>query len=245
MKKVLMANELKSQCMSNNSSLSRSSILVFSAATNDEMLKIHSKEKVDLIITKIDLPGLTSEELFDNIRQRKELRGVSTIIICENTPIHLARCTRCGVNAVLTLPIDTAQLHAKMQQLLDIAQRQAYRVTLKVSVEGKFKNKPFLYRTDNISATGMLITAEIRAEEMLTLGDLLSFSFYLPDGIQISAHGTVERIIPQTIAANVCLYGIKFADLTLSDKSSIETFVKKEQNYKRSLGAYSETTRDK
>jgi len=239
MKKILIANDLKSQCMSNSSFLNRSDVSVFSAATNDEMLQIHREEKVDLIVTIIDLPGITSEELFVNIRQHKELRGVSTIIICENTPIHRARCTQCGGNAVFTLPIDIALLHAKMQQLLDIAQRQTYRVTLKVSVEGKFKSKPFLYRTDNISATGMLITAEIRAEEMLKLGDLLSFSFYLPDGTQISAHGTVERIIPQTIAANVCLYGIKFTDLPSGVKSSIETFVKKEQHYKRSLGASS------
>lgn len=245
MKKFLIADDLKSQCVQNNSFLSREGITVFSAATNDEMLKIHSAEKVDLIVSKIDLPGLTSEELFESIRQRQDLRGVATILICDDTPIHHARCKQCSVNAVLTLPIDTSQLHAKMQQLLDIAPRQAYRVTLKASLEGKFKNKPFLYRTDNISATGMLITAEVRAEEMLAQGDLLSFSFYLPDGTQIIAQGTVERVIPQTIAANVCLYGIKFTGLTPNVKSAIETYVRKERNHKRALGTHTEAAPSK
>jgi DNA-binding response OmpR family regulator len=245
MKKILVADNLKSQCLQNNSFLSRQGMTVFSAATNDEILKIHSVEKVDLIVSKIDLPGLTSEELFENIRHLRDLRGVATILICDDTSIHHARCKQCGANAVLTLPVDISQLHAKMQQLLDIAPRQAYRVTLKVSVEGKFKNKPFLYRTDNISATGMLITAEVRAEERLAKGDILSFSFYLPDGTQIIAQGTVERVIPQTIAANVCLYGIKFMDLTPNVKSAIETFVRKERNYKLALDVHTEAAPSK
>lgn len=238
MKKILIAENLKNQWVHNNTFFSRQGITMLSAATNDEIWKIHSEKKVDLIVSKIDLPGLPSEELFDRIRQHRDLRSVATILICDDTPLHHARCKQCGANAVLAMPLDPSQLHAKMQQLLDIAPRQAYRVSLKVSVEGKFKNKPFLYRTDNISATGMLITAEVRAQERLAQGDLLTFSFFLPDGTQIIAQGTVERVIPQTIATNVCLYGIKFSDLTPNVKAAIETFVRKEQNHKRALDTH-------
>jgi CheY-like chemotaxis protein len=231
MKKVLISRDLKNQCMKGNTFFDRSDLVVLSAATNDEMLKIHGEKKADLIISTVDMPGITSEELFEGLRRRKDLRDVSIILICEDTPVHRLRAEQCGANAVLTQPIDIAQLYQKVQQLLNISQRQSCRVPLKVSVEGKFKNKPFLYRTDNISATGMLILAEIRPGETLVLGDLLSFSFFLPEGTQINAHGTIERIIPQTIASHVCLYGIRFTDLTSDSKSALETFVKKEQKY--------------
>jgi len=245
MKKILIADTLKDYCVQNNSFLNRSGITIFTASTNDEILKIHREQKVDLIISKIDLLGIQSEALYDTIRSDKELREVAIIITCEDIVLNRARCTRCTANAVLLFPLDTAQLHLKIQELIAIAPRQAYRVTLKVSVESKFKNKPFLYRTDNISATGMLITAEIREEEMLVKGDMLSLSFYLPDGTRISARGTVERIIPQTAATNACLYGVKFIDLTPSVQLAIKMFVNKELSYKRSLSIHSDTTFDK
>lgn len=241
MKKILIAHDLKKQYMDSCIFLNRSDIEVLSAATNDEMLKIHKQEKVDLIVSKIDMPGIASEELFGGLRQHRELRDVSVIITCEDTPAQRLRAEQCSANAVFTQPIDTTQLHMKIRQFLNIAPRQSYRVTLKVSVEGKFKNKQFLFRTDNISATGMLITAETKKGEMLVLGDLLSFSFFLPDGTQINALGNIERIIPQTIATNVCLYGIRFKDINSNVKSALETFVKKEKNYKHELDPYPET----
>ncbi|HUL00059.1 MAG TPA: PilZ domain-containing protein [Nitrospirota bacterium] len=238
MKKILIADVLKACCIENNSILDRKSISILTASTNDEILRIHKEQKADLIVSKIDFPGLNSEELYKVIRTHKDMREVAIIMTCEDTVLNRARCIQCSANVVLPFPPDTAQLHLKIQQLLDIAQRQAYRVTLKVSAESKFKNKPFLYRTDNISSTGVLITAEVREEEMLVKGDILSLSFYLPDGTRISASGTVERVIPQTIAPNVCLYGVKFTDLAQSVKSAISAFVNKELSYKRSLGNY-------
>jgi CheY-like chemotaxis protein len=241
MKKILIAHDLMIRHLNNSGFLGRSGITIFTAATNDDILNIHSREKVDLIVAKLDMPGQTSEAVFDVIRQRKELRGTAVILICDDSSAQRARSIRCSANAVLALPVDETQLHQKMLQLLDIAPRQAYRVTLKVSVQGKFKNKSFLYRTDNISATGMLIAAEIRAEETLVPGDQLSFSFFLPDGKQINATGKVERVIPQTVAEDTCLYGIKFSDISPSVQSTIEAFINKEQYYKHSLDSHSET----
>ena len=245
MKKILIADSLKASCTRNNSFLDRTDITILTASSNDEILRIHREQKVDLIVSKIDLSGLKSEELYDTIRQDTDLRDVAIIITFEDSPFNRARCDRCNVNVALPYPLDVAELHRKIQQQLNIAPRQAYRVALKVSVESKFKNKPFLYRTDNISSTGMLITAEIREEEMLSKGDMLSLSFYLPDGTRIGTCGTVERVIPQSIAPNVCLYGIKFINLTPSEQAAIKIFINKELNYKRSLGVNPDTLSDR
>jgi len=223
MKKVLIANALKKLHTDIDAFLDRTDIKVFTAGDNDEVLKIHRAEKVDLIITKIDMPGIRSEELYSIIRQNKELQKVSTIIICDQTPTHRARCAQCGANGIITIPIDVTKLHSKMLELLDVAPRRPYRVALNVSVEGKFNNKPFLFRTEDISTTGMLI----KAKSALAQSDRISFSFYLPSGVRISARGVIERVVKLTSEPEMCLYGIKFTDIEANDKLTIETFVNK------------------
>jgi c-di-GMP-binding flagellar brake protein YcgR len=115
-----------------------------------------------------------------------------------------------------------------MQELLNIAPRKSYRVALTVAVEGKSKDRQFLYRTENISATGMLIKAD---EDALAQGDLISFSFYLPDGTHVEAHGEIQRVLRQATAPDARLYGIKFTDLGPPARAAIETAVKKEQQH--------------
>jgi PleD family two-component response regulator len=62
MKKVLLADDLKSLLTEKSSFLDRADFAVFTASTNEEMLKIHRKEKADLIVTRLDLPGIKSED---------------------------------------------------------------------------------------------------------------------------------------------------------------------------------------
>lgn len=230
MKKVLIANRLESLCKGKKSFLDRADITIFTTATNDELLKVHQREKIDLIVTTLDLSGSRIEDIFDIIRNDRELRTVSTIIVCEDTYTHQSRGTQCGANIVLSLPVDSAELHTAMQRLLNVAPRQAYRVALNVAVEGKLKNRPFLCRTENISASGMLI----RAEGTFAQDDRISFSFYLPDGTRVGAHGNISRIIKQGMEPDAVLYGIQFVDLAPDDKSAIEAFVRKEADFKRS-----------
>jgi len=237
MKKVLIASDLKNLFTGKDNFLSREDIRIFAAEKNDEALKIHIEEKVDLIVTKLDQPGLRTEELFEIINKSGELREVLSIIICDNTLFHQERCKRCGAHAIFTNPVDFGQLHLKMRQFLDVSPRQSYRVALNVAVEGKFNNRPFLYRTENISATGMLI----KAEEIFAKGDRLSLSFYLPDGTRVSARGEVVRIVKQGNAPDACLYGIKFTDIAPSAQSPIDTFIKRQLKNKRTLAPEMET----
>jgi len=224
MKKILTTNALKRLYLEDEAQIDRPDISVITAETNDEVLKIHREKRADLIVTRIDQPGMRSEQLFDAIRQDGELRKVSTIIICEDNVIHQARCKQCGANAVFAMPVDKAGLISKVLQLLDVAPRRPYRVTLNVAVEGKFNNKPFLHRTEDISATGMLI----KAKNVLGRGDRISFSFYLPGGMRVSARGEVERIVKHASEPDVCLYGVKFINMDPATRSAIESFVRRE-----------------
>ena len=223
MKKVLITKGLKDLFREKGSLFDRAEIVVLAAATNDEMLKICREEKIDLIFTQLDLPGLRSEEFFRIIRKSDELKGLSTIICCEDTLANRERCKLCSPNAVVTLPIEPALLHLKVQRFLNIAPRMNYRAALAIGIEGKFKNTPLQFWTENISVSGMLI----KAEEPLSIGDGIFFSFFLPSGTHVTGYGEITRVEQKEATSNAFLYGIKFTNIDSSVRSAIEAAANK------------------
>jgi len=222
MKKILLSNDLKRLLTEKSSYLDRFEVKVFSASTNDELLKIHKKEQVDLIVTQLEMPGMRTEDFFDAIRTSKELREVATIIICKDTLAHRDRCRQCKANALFTLPLDIALLHIKMHKFINVAPRKQYRAPLAVAIQGSFKNRPHPFWTENISSSGMLI----KAEEPLSQGDGIFFSFFLPDGTHISGYGEIARSAQTDSRLDSFLYGVKFTSIASTDRSAIESVIR-------------------
>jgi CheY-like chemotaxis protein len=221
MKTILLAKDLGSLFLGKESFLKRADIRVFTAATNDDVLRISKKEEINLIVTQLDMPGIRSEELFSIIRKSKELQKVSVIIICQDTLAQRERCKQCRANAVFTIPVDTDLLSIKMQQFLNTAPRMLYRAALAVAIEGKFKNRPVPFWTENISANGMLI----KTEEPLSKEAGIFFSFFLPNGAHVSGYGEIVRVV-QSETADIFLYGVKFTNVDARAKSAIEAAIK-------------------
>lgn len=221
MKKILLADGLRDLFTEQSSFLDRGDVTVFTAATNNEALMIHGRELVDLIITKLELPGTPIEDFFSAIRNDKELRKVSTIIVYKDTLSQRERCKKCRANAIFTMPVDTAMLNLKAQQFLNIMPRKLYRAPLAVGIQGRFRDKPHPFWTENISARGMLI----RTEEPLVQGDGVFFSFFLPDGTHISGYGEIARV--DQSANGGYHYGIKFTNVSPADSSAIEAAIKR------------------
>jgi Tfp pilus assembly protein PilZ len=163
------------------------------------------------------------EELCSAIRSDAVLSKVSMIVLCPDNAVDIERSAQCKANAVLTLPMDPAQLLEKVRQLMDISWRESYRVLVSVSVSGNSKDRSFFCRSGNISTTGMLI----ETEKVFEKGDQLACSFFLPDSAQIKTNGEIVRVIKQVAGSKTCQYGIRFSQLPASAKSAIEVFVEK------------------
>jgi CheY-like chemotaxis protein len=225
MKKVLLAGDLQDLFPAQDSFLERSGIMVFTAYTYDQMLKIHKKEGVNLIITHLDLPGMKAEEFFEAIRASEDLRRVSSIIVCEETLDQRERCKKCRANAIFTTPVDTALLQSKVRQFLNVAPRKPYHASIAVAIQGKFKDRPQPFWTENISVKGMLI----RSEEPLKKGDGIFFSFFLPDGSHVSGYGEIIRAARTSVPADMFVYGIRFTNIDPDSRTAIEAAIKKMQ----------------
>ncbi len=223
LKKILVARELKNLLTEKNNFLERAGITTFTATSSDEILRMHRKENADLIVTQLDMPGIKTEELFTIIRNSEGLRDVSTIIICKDTLAQRDRSKRCNANAVFTMPVDAPLLHIKVQQFLNVAPRKSYRAALAVAIQGRFKDRPMPFWTENISSRGMLF----KSGEQLSKGDGVFFSFYLPDGTHVSGYGEIARVDKPATDPDAFLYGIKFTNVDPGVQSAIEAVVEK------------------
>jgi CheY-like chemotaxis protein len=222
MKKILIAHDLLTPAMEAVNVLRRSDLSVFTASTNDELLRIHIEQEANLIITTFGLPGLATETLIPLIRQSEALRKVSIVLLCDGTPEQRARSNRLGVNTVMSMPVDILLFAAAVRKLLDVAARRSYRVVLNVVVDGKRDNQRFLCDMENISFHGMLI----RTTESLAPDDRISCSFYLPDGTRVGASGVVVRAVRQGSGAG--LYGVCFEALAAEAEAALSSFLNRE-----------------
>ncbi len=223
MQKVLIAQDLKPLLMQSDSPFNREGITIFTAATNDEVLKTHIEEIVNLIVTRPDLPGTSIENICDIIWQSESLRVVSLLMVCEDNSIQKKRCKSCGAETILVEPLDPVLLQEKVRKFLDISPRKAYRVVLNVKAEGNLRNRPFSCHTENISSAGMLIGTEID----LALGEKITCSYFLPDDTRVVAHGEVVRMVKTGGESQEKLYGIRYTTIAADVKEKIEAYVRK------------------
>ena len=221
MKKVIIAEDLKAILEKDRSFFNRSGIRTIGAASNDEIPDLHRTEKANLIITNLDMPGMSGENLCSLIRTDDILRSVSIIIVCSETAANLQRCTECGANAFITSPVNTAVLLQEAHQLLHVTQRKTCRIPLKVRLEGKAMGKPFTGSIENISTAGLLFLTEA----VLFEGDAIHCSFDLPDSRRIYLSAEVVRTVESPDSPLKKRYGVRFTDIGDADASDIEAFI--------------------
>jgi CheY-like chemotaxis protein len=228
MKKILVADPLKSLIEEENSFCAGRCEIVH---RGDErgLLALHQAEKVNLIISPLDLPGMSTDRLFSAIRSDRHLRSVSLIIVCSHTTADKKRADQCCPNAILTLPVNSELLLEKVRSFLNISGRESYRVLLSVNIEGSSRETSFFCRSENISTTGLLIETDRDLED----GDRLKCSFFLPDSRHIIATGEIVRKIEQPEKSVMKRYGVKFDTLHPDARAAIDVFIEKKAQMSR------------
>lgn len=219
MKKILLVSTVIVFYERHKSLLNRDEFQILTATTGKEALQVHRTHRVDLIITDLNMPDMGGEELCQRVRNERELRNVSVLLICRDTADELMRVVQCSANAWITKPVDPDKLLDNIGQLLAISMRKGYRVLLKAKVGGVQNSVPFFCTSHNISITGMLIETDKR----LDTGDRISCEFFLPGPHKILADG--ETVRSSTNADGSHQYGIRFIDLAPHYREVIEKFV--------------------
>jgi len=229
MKRILIAEDIKAILEKEGSFLNRDDIRTVTVSTNKEALALHSSEKADLIIVNLDMPEMSSEKLCSLIREDKELRRVSIIVVCPDTESSVNRCSRCRANVFIAGMPDKTILLQKMHQLLEIAPRKSLRIPLSIEIHVVSKKRHFIAYAENISISGMLL----HSEAPLFKGDIITCGFYLPDSTHVTANAEVIRVLEKGTEHDTNCYGIKFLNLSVDSGTAIRAFVEKEYRRNR------------
>ncbi len=201
-----------------NGPLRRAGVAIRTAATAAEALALHRTANADLIVTDLDLPDLTAEQLCRQIREAETFRRVALVVLCGADEGERRRAAECRANVQLIRPEDAEAFAAQLARLLATPLRARYRVLARVTVEDGDEPRSFFCTSENVSATGILL----ETEEELQLGQTLDCTFYLPGRLRVATQGKVVREAP---AASERQFGVQFVDLSGEAQIALEHFV--------------------
>jgi CheY-like chemotaxis protein len=216
MKKIIMADTLKSLVGGNDGMLSRGDFTIRWAGNSEEIVYLHKKEKADLIVADLEMSGMPASKLCKIIRADENLRAVSIIMICPDSYPAVEKASSCGANAVMK-PVSPLRLFHRISDLLDIFARADMREIVRVDVTLEHGSDHFFGVSLNISASGMLI----ETGRILAIGYRVTCSFIL----NYPAYTGAEVVRIEEKSAGLYLYGVRFTDVDARSKALIEEFI--------------------
>jgi CheY-like chemotaxis protein len=221
MKKIIIPDGLKDLLADKIYSLSRETIQIFTVTRSEEVLRLHSKERADLIILDMDSWGIEGGELCKTMREDDDLKKVSIVIVYSPEDPEIGRYNICGANALLEKPVDPGEFLSDIEGLMGIAGREALRELIKVSVRAETAGDFFFATSLNISTSGMLI----QSDRVLAGGSMIRCSFYLDR--KITLEGRIVRAVQE--AEDLFHYGLRFSDPGPDTKALLEAFLNTEE----------------
>lgn len=194
--------------------LASESVSVRRATTAAEALAAHRAEKADLIVLDLDLPDGVAEAFCQTVRQDRQLRDVSLLVLCGSAEAERRRAADCRANAHVVVPADAKALAREVMPLLAVSERASYRVLALVQVEGQ----TFFCTSANLSASGILL----ESPRPLWIGQTLGCSFFLPGKVRVEASG---RVVREGESDRGRVVGVQFVDPAPEAVAAIEAFV--------------------
>ena len=87
-------------------------------SSGEECLEIYEREKPDLILLDILLPGMDGYEVFERIKQKTPQQRIAFLSALDIAPRTLVRLQRYGRPPYITKPFDPEELVRKIDQIL-------------------------------------------------------------------------------------------------------------------------------
>ncbi|UCG78879.1 MAG: response regulator, partial [Nitrospirota bacterium] len=136
--------------------LTRAEFSILACSTKEQALKMHSDDTADLILVDYNLSEMNIDNFCAHIRTNSRLKNVSIVVAASNKREELDRCMMCGVDAIISKPVDHNELLKTVTKLLEIRKREQPRVLVKISIVGK-TTETFYATSQDISVSGILI----------------------------------------------------------------------------------------
>lgn len=219
MKHIIIAESVQQTVDKANSLFSRGTVTLIPAASCEDILELHRKQKVDLIITDAGLPRMGGARLCAAIRSEPALKDVSIIMVCESGDPAADEYRKAGSNDVLVKPVDPVRLFSTVSRMIMVQNRMAVRIPLRISVEGRDQKEAFVGISQDMSVSGMLLDSA----RVMQAGQRFECGFTL-NSRPVTVECMVVRVQPNPGRGYQC--GVRFLNLDAKTFVLIEHFVK-------------------
>lgn len=221
MKKVLMVSS-SAAFLSRNANLLTDKGFHFSTAKSvTEALKLHDEHQFDLILSDLELDGMNGCSLCSAARKNDSQCNVPVIIICRDSTQHIQLAKQSDAAAILLRPVNPTHMLITIGSFIDMQLARSKRVEFTSTALLKKAEMELLCNTCDISATGIRLITEFH----LDLGDVLNCKFSLFNLDHIQTAVKVIRCNESTKVKNKNIYGLRFIDLPLASRNSIDKYV--------------------
>ncbi|APG26579.1 hypothetical protein A7E78_01100 [Syntrophotalea acetylenivorans] len=230
-KKVLLANNGDLFKEVEDSFLYRDEYELLFAANGVAAYEIAVEERPALIFMDIVLPELNGDECCRRFKAHQDLRNIPVIMVAHgDREEELQRCERAGCDDLLLKPINRQLFIEACRRHLQISQREAPRVALRLSVHYGIggEERQLLEYSINVSTGGLFI----ETPDPPAASTPLRLEFFLPGQERpIRCLGRVAWLNAEDGLQNPQLpkgMGVQFVDMSLDDMRLIRSFIMRE-----------------
>jgi DNA-binding response OmpR family regulator len=218
--KILITDSLKPIIKIDGNLLSRDDMEIFFVPSEEDIVKTHRIENVDLIIMELTETGDSMEQVCSIIRNDDALNKVSILFICENNKSAIAKCHAYKANAYITKPVNFEELLRNIIKLLYPEEGKHLRVKVQVLIKGDSGKNKFFANSKDISSSGILI----ESDRLFEKGERINCSFIIERN-KIDIIGQIVRV--EEKEPELYDYGIKFINPDFKTKWMIDKFITK------------------
>lgn len=221
--KIILVDDVKSF----KPTISRSDVVVYTATSGEEVLDIHQREKVNLILLSRYMPGMDGEQVCKTIKSNDAIKNVAIVMLMAGLKIEdIEKCiSSVGADDYIIKPFTPSEFVNKVRQFINIPVRENMRILTKLTVNAKMGTESIMGNTVDISVRGMLL----ETEKQMDMGTAVKCEFSIPDSPnEIAVNGNIVRKIDGKVPP-FKRYGIKFTNLDHKSEMVIEKYVFKQQ----------------
>ena len=196
---------------------------VLTAVDGHEALEIARRERPDVIVTDLCMPGLQGDQLCRQLKNDPDLGRTPVIIVTgRDAGDEHERAVRAGANDVVEKPINRTSLIQAVNHFLRLAMRGLVRVPIETDVKLALPEQETWSRSQNVSRGGMFVET---GEELPEPDTEMRLEFHLP-GITSSLSPTAKvvwrRPAMDTLRPGM---GLQFLKLDRNSARQLDDFV--------------------
>lgn len=221
MYKILLADDVRLSLVSEKEYLEGRNLKVFATTSALEALDLAGIVQPDLVVLDYEMPEMTGAQVCERIRKDPRTAHIPVLIVTgHDNPQYAEICRQAGAASFIRKTEGRDRLLEEVARILGVPRRKDLRVPCEFTAGIARRGKAFSGYVENLSETGMFLTAQGSFEK----GMALRLTFDLPgheQGVRILGEvARVEEMTPSSWG-----FGIQFLEVDSESRDVLKTWL--------------------